>query len=269
MADLRLAGRTAIVTGGGDGIGLGIVKRFARAGAAVMIAEYNEDRGEIAAEAVRSEGGQAQFIRTDVTDRSHMEAAIDATVNQFGSIDILVNNAYSGGTFSRAEAMGDEHFHQSFAINVFGPKWAMDRALPHMKANGWGRIINICSLNGVNAHVGTVDYNAGKEALRTLTRTVAREWAMLGICANIICPAAASASFREFERLQPSAASSASAENPMGRMGDPEADIGGVALFLASEDARYLTGNTLFADGGAHINGVAWAPELPHLSSEN
>jgi NAD(P)-dependent dehydrogenase (short-subunit alcohol dehydrogenase family) len=263
MVDVRLEGRAAIVTGGGDGIGLGIANRLARAGASVIIAEFSEEKGEAAAVAIRASGGQADFIRTDVTDRSQMEAAVDAAVSRFGSVDILVNNAYSGGTFSRAEAMSDIHFHGSFAINLFGPKWAMDRAFRHMKAKGWGRIINICSLNGVNAHVGTVDYNVGKEALRTLTRTVAREWAGFGICANIICPAAASASFREFEQLQPAAASTAAAANPMGRMGDPEADIGGVALFLASEDARYLTGNTLFVDGGGHINGVAWAPELP------
>ena len=262
-ADERLKDRTAIVTGGGDGIGLGIAKRFARAGGAVIIAEYNVQKGEAAAAAIRAEGGKAEFVRTDVTDRAQMEAAVDAAVSRFGSVDVLVNNAYSGGTFARAEAMADSNLHGSFAINVFGPKWAMDRALPHMKAQRWGRIINICSLNGVNAHIGTVDYNMGKEALRTLTRTVAREWASFGICANIICPAAASASFREFEALQPAAAAEASAGNPMGRMGDPEADIGGVALFLASEDARYLTGNTLFVDGGGHINGVAWAPELP------
>lgn len=263
MVDERLMGKAAVVTGAGDGIGLGIAKRLARAGASVIIAEYNEEKGEAAAAAIHAEGGKADCVRTDVTDREQMESAIDAAVSHYGSVDILVNNAYSGGTFSRAEAMADDYFHGSFAINLFGPKWAMDRAFPHMKVKRWGRIINICSLNGVNAHIGTVDYNVGKEALRTLTRTVAREWAGLGICANIICPAAASASFREFEELQPAAASAATAENPMGRMGDPEADIGGVALFLASEDARYLTGNTLFVDGGSHINGVAWAPELP------
>lgn len=263
IADERLKGRTAIVTGSGDGIGLGIAKRLARAGASVIIAEYNADKGEAAAAAIRAEGGEAAFIRTDVTNRDQVEAAVDGAVSQFGSADILVNNAYSGGIFSRAEAMSDSQFHGSLAINMFGPKWAMDRALPHMKARHWGRIINICSLNGVNAHIGTVDYNVGKEALRALTRTVAREWAGLGICANIICPAAVSASFREFEERQPAAASSAASANPMGRMGDPETDIGGVALFLASEDARYLTGNTLFVDGGSHINGVAWAPELP------
>src|SRR6185369_14574019 len=97
----------------------------------------------------------------------------------------------------------------------------MRAALPHMRARGWGRIVNVCSLNGVNAHVGTADYNVGKEALRTLTRSAAREWAGFGICANVICPAAASAAFRQFKALQPDLAEAAAAANPMGRMGDP------------------------------------------------
>ena len=263
MSDDRLNGKVAVVTGGGDGIGRGVARRFAQAGAAVIIAEFDPAKGVATAEQIVAEGGQASFVRTDVTDRAQMEAAVDAAIDQFGSIDILVNNAYRGRGLARAEAMGDEWFQESFEINVFAPKWAMMRAFPHMKAKGWGRIISLCSLNGVNAHMGTADYNAGKEALRTLTRSVAREWASYGICANIICPGAASASFNEFRALQPELAADAERSNPMGRMGDPEKDIGGVALFLASEDARYITGNTLYADGGGHINGVYWVPELP------
>jgi NAD(P)-dependent dehydrogenase (short-subunit alcohol dehydrogenase family) len=132
-----------------------------------------------------------------------------------------------------------------------------------MKRQGWGRIISICSLNGVNAHMYTAEYNTAKEALRSLTRTAAREWARHGIVANVICPAAATAAYEAFRRASPENAARLLEQNPMGRMGDPEADIGGVALFLASEDARYTTGNTLFVDGGSHINGVAWAPQLP------
>jgi NAD(P)-dependent dehydrogenase (short-subunit alcohol dehydrogenase family) len=115
----------------------------------------------------------------------------------------------------------------------------------------------------VNAHIGTAEYNTGKEALRALTRTAAREWAGHGICANVICPAAATTSYAAFAKANPENAAALAAANPMGRMGDSEADIAGVALFLASEDCRYVTGNTLFVDGGSHINGVAWAPALP------
>ncbi len=137
---------------------------------------------------------------------------------------------------------------------------------PHFHScghKGRGNIINLCSLNGVNAHIGTAEYNGAKEALRALTRTAAREWAQYGIVANVICPGAKSAAFRALATQHPEIATMADDANPMGRLGDPEADIAPVAAFLASDDARYLTGNTLYVDGGSHINGVAWAPELP------
>jgi NAD(P)-dependent dehydrogenase (short-subunit alcohol dehydrogenase family) len=182
----------------------------------------------------------------------------------FGSVDILVNNAYRGiGQYQRVEKMSDERFEHNLRINFWAGKWSMTAAFPYMQAKGWGRIINICSMNGVNAHIGSADYNVGKEALRAYTRTAAREWAGYGICANVICPAAVSSSFKQFSAMQPELAVAVAKENPMGRIGDPDADIAGVALFLASDDARYMTGSTLFADGGSHINGSVWAPQLP------
>jgi NAD(P)-dependent dehydrogenase (short-subunit alcohol dehydrogenase family) len=139
----------------------------------------------------------------------------------------------------------------------------MQHAFPTMQANGYGRVINICSLNGVNAHMGTLEYNTAKEALRAATRTAAREWAATGIVLNVICPAAKSFTFNEVMAEHPELIASADAANPMGRIGDTYEDISPVALFLASADCRYLTGNTLFVDGGSHINGSAWAPDLP------
>jgi NAD(P)-dependent dehydrogenase (short-subunit alcohol dehydrogenase family) len=116
-----------------------------------------------------------------------------------------------------------------------------------MKAQRWGRIINMCSLAGVNAFMGTVEYNSAKEALRTLTRTAAREWAPFGIVANVICPGAKGASLRRLFEARPEMERAMAEANPMRRIGDPEAGIGPVAAFLASEDARHVTGNTLFA----------------------
>ncbi len=262
MADCRLAGRAALVTGAADGIGRGIALRLAREGAAVMVADFDAENGPKVADELREMGARADFVFCDVTDRNLVKAAVAACVERFGSVDILVNNAYVGQGPARIETKSDSQFERAMALNLYAAKWSMEEALPAMRARGWGRIVNIASLNGVNAHVGTADYNASKEALRAYTRTAAREWAGYGICANIICPAAISSSFRRFAEAQPKLAAATAAANPMGRMGDPESDIGGVALFLASEDARYLTGNTLFVDGGAHINGVAWAPDL-------
>ena len=254
----RLAGRRALITGAADGIGLGIARLFAREDADVVLADWNLDKAEAEAATIRGEGGQARALKVDVAD----EAAVKAMMAAAGPVDVLVNNAYTGDGPRRLEQKGDEVFQRAMLMTFWAPKWTMEAALPHMKAQGWGRVINMGSLNGVNAHMGSADYNSAKEALRALTRTAAREWAAYGICCNIICPAAMVASTQRILEAQPGMIEAINAANPMGRMGDPEADIGGVALFLASEDARYLTGNTLFADGGGHINGVAWAPDL-------
>jgi NAD(P)-dependent dehydrogenase (short-subunit alcohol dehydrogenase family) len=259
----RLSARAAVITGAGDGVGRGIARRFAAEGAAVLVADCNAETGGAVARELAELGARAEFFRCDVTEQAAVEAMVAAGVELFGAVDILVNNAYRGHGLARVETMDDQWFADSLRINFWAAKWSMTAAFPHMRAKRWGRIINVCSLNGVNAHMGSADYNVGKEALRALTRTAAREWAPHGVCANVICPAAVSAAFRRFSELQPEVAALSGAANPMGRIGDPEADIGGAAVFLASEDARYVTGNTLFVDGGAHINGVAWAPELP------
>ncbi len=260
----RLDQRVAVITGGGEGIGKGIARRFAEEGARVVIAEIDEERGRTTAdELTSSTGAETLFIRTDVGRKSDNEAMIDAAVERWGTIDILVNNAWGGGKISRAELKTDALIDHGLAIGFRGPLWAMQAAFPTMKAKGYGRVINICSLNGVNAHMGTLEYNTAKEALRAATRTAAREWAATGIVLNVICPAAKSFTFKEVMAEHPELIAAADASNPMGRIGDTYEDISPVALFLASDDCRYLTGNTLFVDGGSHINGSSWAPDLP------
>ncbi|MGD1110662.1 MAG: SDR family oxidoreductase [Mycobacterium sp.] len=252
-----LAGKVALVTGAGAGIGEGIARRFADEGAHVVVAERDPYSGAAVAEAV---GGV--FVSTDVTVREQVEKAVATAVSEYGSIDIVVNNAWGGGALGRVENKTDEQLAHGIAVGYYGPYWAMRAAFPHMKERGWGRVVNLCSLNGVNAHIGSLEYNAAKEALRTLTRTAAREWAPTGVTVNALCPAAKSQAFFRAIGDYPELEAMADAANPMGRMGDPYDDIAPVAVFLAGEGSRYLTGNTLFVDGGSHINGVAWAPDL-------
>ena len=254
----RLSGRNAVVTGAGGGIGKGIARRFVAEGACVVVAECDEASGRACADEIVAEGGTARFVQVDVT----VKASVAQLMASAGPVDVLVNNAWSGSGVARVEDKTDAQFDTALHFGVFACQWTMQAALPHMREQNWGRIVNIASLNGVNAHMGSADYNVAKEALRALTRTAAREWARHGICCNIICPAAMAASTRRIMAQQPGMIETIEAANPMGRLGDPEADIAGVATFLASEDARYLTGNTLFVDGGAHINGVSWAPDL-------
>ena len=260
----RLSGKVAVVTGAGDGIGLGIARRFAREGATVVIAEVNESTGSAAAATIREElDGTTLFLPTDVTDKAAVETMIDTTVAEFGTVDILVNNAWGGGSMVRLEHSTDEQMDHGLHMAFWAAYWSMQRSFPIMRDAGGGSIINICSLNGVNAHPFTPEYNVGKEALRSLTRTAAREWARHSIRANVICPGAATATYKAVAEAMPEMIADILTQVPMGYMGDPESDIGGVAYFLASDDSKYLTGNTLFADGGGHINGVPWAPDLP------
>lgn len=254
----RLAGRVAVVTGAGDGIGAAVARAYAVEGARVVVAELSEDTGRAVAAEV-----DGLFVRTDVADKHEVQAMVATTVDTYGSVDVLVNNAWGSSEFCRVEDKTDAMVDSGLAVGFRGPLWAMQAAFPHMKERGWGRVVNMCSLNGVNAHVGTLEYNTAKEALRALTRTAAREWAPTGVVVNAMCPGAKSAAFRRVMGEHPELEEAADRGNPMGRIGDPLGDIAPVAVFLASDDCRYLTGNTLFVDGGAHINGVAWQPELP------
>ena len=191
-----------------------------------------------------------------------VEHAVSTAISDYGAVDILINNAWGGGSLGRVENKTDEQIQAAFNLGYCGPYWAMRAVFDHMKKRGWGRVVNMCSLNGVNAHMGSLEYNATKEALRALTRTAAREWAPTGVTVNALCPAAKSQAFLRALADFPELEALADAANPMGRMGAPYDDIAPVAVFLASDASRYLTGNTLFVDGGSHINGVAWAPDL-------
>jgi NAD(P)-dependent dehydrogenase (short-subunit alcohol dehydrogenase family) len=262
-SDGKLAGRTALITGGGEGIGRGVARRMAAEGAAVVIADVQAELGEQTSRALRDEFGvESVAFATDVTDRAQTLLAVETTLERFGALDILVNNAWGGTRLMRLEDKTDEILAHGLQMALWPAFWAMRAVFPHMRDRGWGRIISMCSLNGVNAHMYSVEYNVAKEGLRALTRTAAREWAAHGITANVICPGAASAAYARYAAHSPENAAKTVQAVPMKRMGDPEWDIGPVAVFLASEGSRYMTGNTLFVDGGGHINGVPWEPDV-------
>lgn len=265
---MRMKGRVALVTGAAAGIGKGVARRYASEGASLCLSDINAEGGEHTATEIRNDFGvEVGFIRADVSERASVDAMVQAALAQFGRVDVLVNNAWGSRPgrrgYSRVETLDDLDVEWALRLGSRAALWAMQAVFPGMRERRWGRVINMCSLNGVNAHPFSLDYNMAKEALRTLTRTAAREWAPHGICCNAICPGAATEAYQKFAAAQPDNAAAMLKLNPMGRMGDPEADIGSVALFLASEDCRYLTGNTLFVDGGSHINGVPWFPEPP------
>jgi NAD(P)-dependent dehydrogenase (short-subunit alcohol dehydrogenase family) len=263
----RLSGRVAIVTGGAQGIGLGVARAFASEGAHVVIASRHAERGEEAARSIAADfaavKGSASHCVADVSIEDSVRALVAQVVSTHGRLDVLVNNATPTGGTARLEHMKQSAIEEHVRVNYYAAFWSMQAAFPVMKAAGHGRIINMASLNGINAHVYTAMYNASKEALRALTRTAAAEWGPYGITCNVICPAATSEAWRGFSKFDPEGAARILASNPSRRMGDPEADIGPLAVFLASEASRYVTGNTIHADGGGHINGVPWRLDLP------
>jgi len=260
----RLDGRVAIVTGAGQGVGRGIARRYAREGAAVAVAEINPDTGAAVVAEISDElGGRAIHIPTDVLRHDQVLAMVARAVDELGRVDILVNNAYVAARSGRLEHKSDDDLELAFRGGPLHTWWAMQAVFPHMKAQHWGRIINLVSLNGINAHKYSADYNSAKEGIRAITRTAAVEWGRHNILCNCIAPAAASPAYVAFAAAAPDNAREMLKSNPLGRMGDPEHDIGGVALFLASEDSDYVTGNTIFASGGTQVNGVPWDPPMP------
>lgn len=249
----------AVVTGAADGLGKAFATRFAEEGYQVVAADINDSAGETLVNMLVAQGGKAIYQHCDVTNKAQVQALIATTLEQFGAVHVLINNAVPPSAMGPIEEKSDEAFQRQLDGGFFAARWAMNAAFENMKAASFGRIINLCSLNGVNAHPQTADYNVAKEALRTLTRSAAREWAPYGITVNAICPGAITAAFTSLVEAAPQMADRVSKQVPMGYMGDPYEDVSGVALFLASKEARYMTGNTLHVDGGGHINGINWA----------
>lgn len=257
----RLDGKVALVTGAGAGIGRGIALKFAAEGARVMVSDLREAPGVETVDLVRARGAVAAFVQANIGRKAEVQGAVAQTLEVFGQIDILVNNAQGFTPWARFEDRTDDDWRKSIETGVYGTMWAMMAAFPSMRDRGGGRVINFASLMGVQGARYLADYSAAKEAIRGLSRTAAHEWAPHNILVNVICPVAATTAFSRAAAADPSYAANAGADVPLGRVGDPEHDIGGAALFLASDDARFVTGNTLFVDGGMHLRGLL--TELP------
>jgi NAD(P)-dependent dehydrogenase (short-subunit alcohol dehydrogenase family) len=216
---------------------------------------------EVVAE-IEGSGGTAIGVACDVGDKAQIGAMIQAAVDKFGTLDILVNNAQSFGTPEAPEGTPlpkpletypEAEWDNIINTGLKGTFLCMQAAFPHMKDRG-GRILNMASGNGIRGHEGTVAYNAAKEGIRAVTRTAAREWGQYGITVNVIMPAIVTESSSEFIAAMSPALLASLGRNPLGRMGDAKIDAGGLAVFLCSDGAgAFMTGKTLELDGGSTI----------------
>ncbi len=246
----RLDGKVAIVTGGARGIGRGICRRFANEGAHIFVADIAEDDGRRVAEEA---GDRVTFLRTDVSRRADVERMVATAHEQFGRVDVLVNDAIALSPHVPLEDKSDEMWDFMLRVGLYATLWAMQAVFPIMKDQGGGRIVNFYSSDGDNGQWFHSDYNATKAGIRALTVSAAAEWGRYRIGCNAIAPAAASAAYYELVEKNPGIAEMVKGL-PLGRTGDPETDIAPVALFLATEDSQFVNGQTIYVDGGINLS---------------
>lgn len=242
----KLQDLVALVTGAGQGVGLGIAQALAAAGARLAITGRDEAKLRQAAQAI---GGEVLVLAADSRRRADAQKAVEATVARFGRLDILVNNAQGNVTGVPLEAASDEQIDLVLQSGLYGTLYFMQAAFPHLKARG-GSIINLGSKEGIIGGKYFGIYAAAKEGIRGLSRTAAREWGSHGIRVNVINPAALSPAAVTFLASNPDYHKKLLETIALGRVGDPAGDIGPVAVFLAGPDSRYVTGQTINADGG-------------------
>lgn len=249
----RLTDRVAVVTGAGQGVGEGIARRLAAEGAAVVVAARRAETGEPVAEAIRAVGGEATCIVTDVTERASIEACIATTVERFGRLDVVVHNAFAGGVATRLEATPDDVWFQLSRTAVWASFWCAQAAFPHLAASPAGRYVLLTSPSGVEGSANLPLYSPVKGAQRAMAKSLAREWGPHGVTVNCIAPVAETPAISRTFSEVPTLKGAIEARTPLGRIGDPESDIGGVAAFLCSDDAGYVTGQTIVCDGGSFL----------------
>ena len=247
-----LAKRVAFVTGAGRGIGRAIAECLATSGAAVVLADIDAEAGEAAARTLQSSGYAAIFVQTDVSCETEIAAAVGLTKKELGGLDILVNNAGRNLSHDAAE-MTSEEWDNGMAVDLKGAWLCCKYALPEMVARGGGVIINIASVHATLTTYNMFPYSAAKAGLVGLTKSLALDWGKKGVRAVAVSPGwilseAVLQEFSETENLQ-AAQEKVRSSLPIGYIGKPH-DVGHLAAFLASDEARYITGTEIVIDGG-------------------
>lgn len=243
---MRLKDKVAIITGGANGIGLAAVRKFAEEGAKVVIADYDEALGQAAEEMLTKEGFNVKFIRVNVADRESVNLMVSQTVNHYGFINILVNNA--GITRdAMLHKLSEEDFDAVMDVNVKGVFNCTQAVVPVMVSIGGGRIINTSSIAGVHGNVGQTNYAASKAAVIGMTKTWAKELGRKKITVNAVAPGFIKTAM--VEKMPQEIVGRLLQLVSLGTIGEVQ-DIANAYAFLASDEAKYITGHTLHVDGG-------------------
>ena len=252
----RLAGKVAIITGGGHGIGKAYALGLAREGAKIVVAEIDAIAADAVAADLKRQGFDAIAVRTDVADRASVEAMAKRAVEAFGRIDILVNNAAIFATVPMSRSPFDEieieEWDRMMAVNLRGMWLASRAAVPHMRKRGYGKIINISSGTAIRGSASRIHYVTSKAGILGFTKTLAMEVGKDNICVNCIAPGSTLSEENADEALLKYRQAAASTR-ALQRMQRPE-DLVGAVAFFASADSDFITGQTLVVDGGAHMH---------------
>ncbi|MCF6464747.1 SDR family NAD(P)-dependent oxidoreductase [Clostridium sp. Cult2] len=245
--------KVVIVTGGGKGIGFGISTAFAKEGASLVITGRTESTLKNAKENLEKNYGiKVLALTADGSKMEDVKNVIDKTIEEFGKIDTIVNNAQASKSGVPLADHTIEDFNLAIYSGLYGTFNYMNLAFPYLKETK-GSVINFASGAGLAGRPGQSSYAAAKEGIRGLSRVAATEWGEFGINVNVICPLAMTESLVKWKEEYPELYARTIQGIPMGRFADPEKDIGRLCIFLASEDGKYITGETITVQGGSGL----------------
>ena len=245
--------KVAIVTGAGQGIGKGIALCLAKRGVRVICVGRRLEPIENTVREIKNLGSDGLAVSCDIANREEVKNVVDETVKRFGTVDVVVNNAQALPKSASVEETRYEDMLFAWKGGTIGSLNFMQECFPYMKEQGEGRIINMASATGMFGYAGNLAYASNKEAIRGLTKIAAKEWAKYGIIVNCVLPGAESPAAKEWAKKFPEEYKEAIEAQPMKRLGDPEDDIGRIVAFLAGPDSKFISGQSLIADGAFSI----------------